>query len=146
MPHITDPNEPYFKDGAWGWDGAVWRKLPLVWGYSDVLVQGLYANNVGAGLYTYNFPAVPAGEVWVVTRVATYAIQTDPTHALIVAVINAVEAALYMQPHTTGNSTHHVETDTILNEGDNIRIQWYACLAGTDIRASVVGYKMLIAE
>lgn len=190
MPAITDPNEPYFKDGIWGWnaagnlwmplavdpgtgylyvlprgvlevhqdtpadmqvgthgwDGAAWHKLAMVWGYSDVLAQGLYANNVGAGTYTYNFPAVPAGEIWVVTRIATYSVQTDPTYALIAGVINALEAVLYFQPHTTANSTHHVDTDTILNEGDNIRVSWYSCLAGTDIRASVVGYKMLIAE
>ena len=67
MPGITDPNQEYFKDGTWSWDGTQWRKAGLLFGYKSQLMAQVYVPNAVVGANTMLGAAVPVGELWVLT-------------------------------------------------------------------------------
>ena len=39
MSGPTAPAEAHFDKGSWGWDLTQWRKLGLLWGYTDRLAE-----------------------------------------------------------------------------------------------------------
>lgn len=65
----VQPTEPYFNKGLWGWSGSQWRKLSLLWGYTDRLAETVAHVKVGGGNYVMAVGTVPAGEVWTVNAV-----------------------------------------------------------------------------
>jgi len=168
MTGITDPSEEYFKDGLWGWatntweklissggslvtalhgwDGSVWRKLPLVFGFSNILAFRTSAVISGANGYIYS-AAVPAGEIWVVTNIGVadivtattrnrIAIRHSGTNLAIADVVDAFGIALYAT--WSGHA--------YLGYQDLIRADFAGGLAGDVCYIDVIGYKMLIAE
>ena len=51
---------------AHGYDGALWRKLPLLWGYTGIVGSTTSWTSDGTSPYTLSSAVVPDGEVWVV--------------------------------------------------------------------------------
>lgn len=72
MSWPTDPAEQFFGRGGWGWDGTAWRKLAMVWGYTDTYAESIQENSDVAGTYQMELATVPAGEVWRVEAVGLY--------------------------------------------------------------------------
>lgn len=168
MPYITDPNEPYFKDGIWGWaatlwqrliseggrlftalhgwDGADWHRLPMLWGYSDTYSETFLVNNVPAAHYVMNFSQVPAGQIWVVTNFTAYCIQNLATGIGLYAYIDGIGILLdWVVPGVAGVPVVFHGSVT-LAEDDYLRATFYNCAANDDVRGFACGYKMLIAE
>ena len=144
MP-ITDPTEQYFKDGTWGWDGSQWRKLPIVWGYSDRYAEYLSTNDATAGNNYLTGTLVPVGEVWVVTNLLLLNVGSATV---------ATQGELY--DGTTGFIVHRVSApasgaiiewqgQVYLKAGDRMRATFYSCSLGDNLRATFLGYKMKVA-
>lgn len=165
---ITDPAEEYFKDGLWGWatsvweklvssggllftalhgyDGSAWRKLALVWGYSDVYGEWEQETNVSAGNNTLTFSTVGAGEIWVVTGFSAFCAQTNITRVELRASVGGTAIRIKQAPYGTANQTVDWAGVLVLKEGDELTVLFTACSLNDDIFASAWGYKMSIAN
>ena len=146
MTLITDPTQPLFKDGLWGWDGNTWRKAPIPWGYRAAYWDRLDADDVGAGNYNIDLSTVPAGEIWVLTSLAAYALQANPTHIFLSVVHGGTLYYLKRVAYATALLTVDVQCHVVLEPGDKARATFAACAAGDDLRAFAAGYKMKIDE
>lgn len=142
--HQTTPAD--MRTGSHGWDGAAWRKLPMVWGYYDVYSEVEAANDVGAGDATLTFSTVPDGEVWVVTDFAGLAHQDDPATVRLQASIGGTVVWLKCGPCDAAFVTVDLQGHIVLKKDDFLRVVFGSCLAGTDVRAYASGYKMKVAE
>jgi len=146
MSGITDPSEAYFKDGLWGWDGSVWRKLPLLWGYSAAYNEAETEENVAAGSPMLTFSTVDTGEVWVVTSISARCKQDSPSRVELTAIMGGVYKYLHVAAYPTAWLTVDWQGHVVLEENDHVRVIFRDCVLNDDIDAWAVGYKMKIAE
>jgi hypothetical protein len=146
MTGITDPTEPLFKDGGWGWDTSQWRKLPLLWGYSAKYQEAVLDSNMGAGDSGLEGSAVPAGEVWLVKHLSAFVVSATCTKIRFRAYKSPDynQLADFVSP-TTGVIVHLV-CEVVMDEGTEMRAQFYDMTSGDDARFYISGYKMKIAE
>jgi len=146
MPGVTNPAEAFFKDGAWGWDLTKWRKLPLVFGYTDRWQEDLSETLVGDQNWSGNTVAVPAGYIYVAqfmhfqnnggARGARY--MAFRVGAVIHHCAYTLAPPQYVPDIWNGGIP--------MKEGDYIAMYQGSCLDGDAIKAGVWGYKMAIAE
>ena len=144
MPHITDPNEPYFKDGVWGWDGAAWRRLNLLFGYHAPYSEYIAVNNVPAGNYDMHFSVVPAGEVWVITALYAICNQALADGIVFSPTIGGTTVSLVQHKPAAASIGFNWSGWLTLRQGDFARFVFCTCALNDDVRGSVAGYKMLI--
>jgi len=145
MPGITDPNQEYFKDGTWGWDGTRWRKLALVFGYSDIYGETVFNAAAAAGTNYLTFSTVPAGEVWVVSNFTVTASDASPTVAYLDAYIDGAIRPMRRIPYTVANNTADWQGMLVLDAGCYLRGGFTTCGVGIYIAAYACGYKMKVA-
>jgi len=146
MSGITNPAEPYFKDGLWGWDGTVWRKLPLVWGYSSQVAETLGETKDGNGDFTADSATVAEGEVWVVQHVFLVNWSGVRGGIYLEAIISGGIYLLAHQEVPVARTGVYWTGELTLKEDDGIRVVQAGCVDKDVIWAGVVGYKMGIAE
>lgn len=146
MPDIIDPTEPFFKDGTWGWDGTQWRKLPLLWGYSDRWSEANDAAASGAGDISAPTVAVPAGSVYVLQACSAFH-NAGVTKIIYISVVTSETIIELLWPTTTAHLARILWGGTlVLKEGDYVRATVFAPGDGKKAFIRVHGYKMSIAE
>jgi len=140
MPGITNPAEPFFKDGVWGWDGSDWQKAGIFLNYSDRYAVNLGQVGVAGGLYSATSGAVPAGKVYVINSVS----MNNQTGARGAAVVHFRVAGLYATVAFTLAPLQYEPTvwngAVALKQGDFIQVQQLATVAGDTIIACGLGY------
>ena len=142
---ITNPAEEFFKDGGWGHDGSQWRKLALLWGYSDVYKEAKSNTNADVGTNYLLFGAVPAGEIWIVTNAVAYNSITAGCSIALAPVVNASAVVIRYTIFITLTRYTDWQGWCVLKAGDYFRVGFYNCVAGDDIYAHVIGYKMAVS-
>jgi len=146
MSGVTDPASPYFKDGQWGWDGTVWRKLPLIFGLSEAYRESEVNLNAGAGVNILTASTVPEGEVWVVTHIVAF--NTVTNSSVVILQVYDGSTIYYLRrlltPGVGGEVIH--SAPIYLEQDDRVQAEFRGCVAGDDIFMTVYGYKMRIAE
>lgn len=143
---ITNPKEPYFKDGIWGWDGSVWRKLPMVWGYSELAGEDLKNTNLPAGLSVLEGTAVGTGEVMVVAQVEFFYLGTAPDRIDCRAYGTPGTPILLARASPVPGDYYYTHCFQILAEGHTMRATVKGATAGDAFYFRYSGYKMKIAE
>lgn len=130
----------------YGWDGSEWRKLPLLWGYSEQYLESEINTGDGSNL-TQNFSTVPAGEIWIVTAFTAYAHDGDHASRVIMFLYDG-GSSYYLKflPSLAAGTSIEAPTPIIMEEGDQLRVTWVSAANGDSFRSYAVGYKMLIAE
>lgn len=146
MPGITNPAEPYFKDGVWGWDGSAWHKLPMLFGYSDVWSEVKNSLNVAAGDLVVYFDTIDPGQVVVVTNFNLRCAQNNATWVELRAVIDGTIVALKAQGTIVANDSVSIQCHVVLKEGDKLGYRYVGATLNDDFHASACGYVMEIAE
>jgi len=146
MSGPTDPAEAHFDKGSWGWDLTQWRKLPLVWGFSDVWDEN-FGGTADGVLYGRISSTPAAGQVFVLQGVS-YTNCTEESDEVTlylnrasgawVVVAYAGPLARFIPLLFTGM--------LVLGPGDTLVLWATGVNVGNDIRAGLVGYKMAIAE
>ena len=144
MGGITNPTEEYFKDGCWGWDGTRWRKLNLLWGYYDRLVDQQVNLNAAAGVNFLNHPAVPAGEVWVVTGCSAVDVNTATRIQLGMTCGAAAPVVYDYGTPMAGSWVATPAINIVLKAGDLMWTLFVACTLNDDIYSNIWGYKMRV--
>jgi len=146
MSGITDPKEAYFKDGIWGWDGTVWHKLAMVFGYSDRWAENAEGAATGAGNAVAVTAAVPAGYVYVLQQAEAFhdaaaaveLLVTPTVGALLCGLVHELAAAAWVHYSWTGS--------LVLKAGDRIVATATAPGDGKKVHLHTWGYKMKVAE
>ena len=129
-----------------GWDGSAWRKLPLVFGYSDRYLEKEAEANVAAGTHSLTFTTVPAGEIWVIQSFTGRCKQNTLTGIQLVALGDATGAVLKQCKPALAGDTVGWSGDLVLKEDDGLMATFLNCALNDDIYSEAWGYKMLIAE
>ena len=140
----TQPTEQYFDKGLWGYGGTQWRKLPLLWGYTDRLLLQGSTTTATAGTNIFTLATVPAGQVWVVTGVSMMDVNTafgagvDAYFTDGVATVKAWYAGVAAQWQTWDN------TFLVLKAAEYLKVYFTGCALNDDLYANVWGYKMAV--
>lgn len=143
---ITDPQEDYFKDGLWTWDGSRWRKQPLIFGYSDQYIE--YQTDTGDGTtLNQDFSTVPSGEIWVITSFSCY--PYSGAHADLVWIggrFGGVGHAFKAAPSLAQYTSLCLDHKLILKAGDYLRVSWRNAANGDTFFSYANGYKLNLDE
>jgi len=138
----TQPTEQYFDKGLWGYDSTQWRKLSLVWGYTDRLADQESLADAAAGTNTLVHTTVPAGEVWVITGGSVIDAQTAATCSFL-AVLGGVGFFIYSYGTLTPwRYSAMPACHFVLKAGDYVQSEFGSCVLNDDLVSNVWGYKM----
>lgn len=146
MSGITNPAEEYFKDGLWGWDGSAWRKLPLLFGYSDGWGESASGTASGAGDASADTTEVPAGYIYVLQAVSAYHNAGANKEVTITANVSGVNVILFNDLAAVTGTWYPVICNVVLKEDDFVNAYVAAPGDGKICYLRVGGYKMKIAE
>ena len=146
MPGVTNPAEAFFKDGNWGWDGTVWRKLPMVWGYSEHYAERKLNLNAAAGTNVLNGSVVPAGEVWVLEICGAFDVNTAPSRMIFTVTDGVTFAPFYRDDTPVVYVTSSWTGRIALTEGCYVQVVFFDCVLNDDLYVDLWGYKMKVAE
>jgi len=142
----TDPALPTFKGGTHGWDGTQWRKLPLVWGYTDRLAKLITHRMIEDATYWMEVYKCPAATVAVINITASVNASSTTTqqHWLY----NGVDSLMIKVFSSPGAGTWCLNDNInyVLKTGDKLLIQFLAAAQDDDLWGEIWGYEMAIAE
>jgi len=142
MAWPTSPAEQYFGRGQWGHDGTQWRKLRLLFGYTDTLrIRKVEANAV-AGTNVLESSAVPAGEIWVVSLVRGWDAISAVGTSNIGVVTGGVNYPLDDQVAPAAGADARFTGSLVLKEGDKLRFTVWGATAGDVLYLIGLGYEM----
>lgn len=137
-----NPAEEYFERGLWGYDGTQWRKLALLWGYTDRWIEAVEDAANGGANATILTTAVPPGYVYVLEGIHAY---HDAAAAKDLAVyLYGDSTILYLYPQASTDPDVYFTWDgrITLGEGDRVGAIAYAAGVGKKVYLAVWGYKM----
>ena len=141
---ITNPSEEYFKDGSWGFDGSVWRKLPLIFGYTDNFVLNQYVAAAAAGTYTKVWGTVPAGEIWIVNSLLGINYSSVCSNIRFYVIQGGVTAYFMWISAPTANVAVVWNGSIVLKAGDTLNTQLSTCILNDVLNMSAIGYIMAV--
>jgi len=141
---VTNPSEASFKDGIWGFDGSVWRKLGLLWGYSDRLAEFDTHTKVGAGSALRALFTVPSGYIYVVN--ATMSKNIDKITVQNHLLYDGSDYYSVFQSTPTAVNQWQVNANLFyaLKQDDKLTFQFVSCDADDDLEFGAWGYKMRV--
>jgi len=128
-----------------GYDGANWRKLQQLWGYTVWWYEKMGEIKAGNGTFQKDSVAVPANYIYVLQ----FAQLSNETGA---RGMSRIIFRLTASSHTAAYELTPVQYQPItfvgnvtLKQGDYIRFQQLSCTDGDAIQACVAGYKMRVS-
>jgi len=142
---ITDPSQEYFKDGSWGWDGSQWRKLPLVFGYSERWAEHAEGAAVADGDAEAATGVVPPGYVYVVQATQTWHTAATDKECFVEVRDNDLGVILDYYAASAAYVYHCWGGGVVLSAGDSVRVVALAPGDGKYVAVNVWGYKMKVA-
>jgi len=144
MSGPTDPSEAHFDKGQWGFDGTVWRRLQLLWGYYDRWAEDLGGTKSGAGTYQAQTTVVPAGYVYVLQCVSLVndGGSRGRTRFFLMGGVNYVCLAAAVTPAQFVPLVWNGGVP--LKEGDSVLVQMVSCLDADVLYGGAWGYKMRV--
>ena len=146
MSGPTDPAEAHFDKGSWGYVGGVWRKLPVVWGYSAIWDENLGGVATGA-VYSQGTSAIPATEVRVLQSFSIRNTSGSSTNVTIyISRASGSYVVLLYQAAVAANVPVYVNGAFLMGAGDLIAGYLDGLQVNDVIQIGLTGYKMAIAE
>ena len=142
---ITNPGEPYFKNGGWGWNGSEWVKLGVVWGYSAVYQESAVNNDAAAGTNYLSGAVVPAGEVWVLTNIIVWDLATANSYINLMLHDGVNVHVIHRKKGPTADVAEEWSGHVYLQAGDKLYCGFYGCALHDVLSMTGFGYKMKVA-
>lgn len=146
MPGITNPAEPFFKDGIWGWIDDAWHKLPMVWGISEGYSQQVYIAAASAPNDDASGTPVGAGEVLVVEAITCTDRDKITTYNLMSAVVGGITLSLAEGVQPAVDRFLFWSGRLTLTQGDYVQANFVGVDDDDRLILRYSGYKMKIAE
>ena len=127
-----------------GYDGTLWRKLPMTWGYSDRWSQRLDHTKVGDGDYEMSFTAVSEGYVHTLNAVISRNSSTQGQHEYLLW-----DGSYWYPIHPYGSPAANVfrisgYLSYVMKKDDFLKITFRSCTNGDVLTGLLWGYKMKI--
>ena len=143
---ITDPSEPLFGGGSWGWHGTQWRRAPLPWGYYDSWRDTYYGTLSAGGMFYFYTTAVPSGYVYVLERASLHN-DSGARGWMYIGLKTAgiIHIMAYFVPSTSYEPITLQGPMTVV-QGEQIVFFQDAVVAGDTMRAIATGYKLKLDE
>lgn len=142
---ITDPNQLYFKNGLWGFDGSVWRSLSLLFGYQDVVRDQTLVASAAAGFNVLDSAAVPSGEIWIVTGIGAMDSTSSPAYVSLMLHSGLTDYRFKTQLTPAVSEVVSASGWFPLKAGENVRATMGGVTAGDSIRLDVIGFSMPVS-
>ena len=146
MSGPTDPAEAHFDKGSWGWDLTQWRKLGLLWGYTDRLAERAFDLDAAAGSNTLSLGAVPSGEVWSVSLLTAVDWTSAVTGITVQLFVGADDYYLGLRGVTAAAVSVEIQGPIIAKTGDILRVNMGGCTLHDVLAFYVNGYKMAVGQ
>ena len=144
MNGVTNPAEEYFKDGTWSWNGSVWVKDNLPFGYRDRWAEQIGGTKSGDGAWYAATAAVPAGYVYV-AQFMFLRNSSGARGARYFAFKSGASSFFVGYTLTPAINIPDIWSGAVLlKEGDTIYMYQSSCLDGDVILAGAWGYKMKV--
>jgi hypothetical protein len=145
MAGPTNPIEEHFDKGQWGFDGTLWRKLNLLWGYNDRWLEQVVNLAAPLGWAYLDSAAVPPGYVYIAHATAGVNQVTNPAHVAHGINIGGARYWFNTVP-TPGINVYACWTAVqVFKVGDKGTVGFEGCAAGDILVAQWFGYMMKVA-
>jgi len=132
--------------GVMGWDGSAWRKLPMLWGFTETVADRQFDTDADAGTNDLTFTAPAGGEVWVITNVAFRNRGSVCSSIVVTAYVAGATPPLVVEYSPVANQWDTHAIHCVLEYGDSLMIRFNDCTALDYIEAQMIGYSMSVAE
>ena len=144
MSGPTQPTEQYFDKGNWGFDGSQWRKLGLLWGYTDRWLEQVVIADAAAGDNFLDATAIPAGYVYVASVIAGVDTTSNPAEILFGIKIGGAYYYMKRVPLPGVNVYGEWSGAGIFKAGDKPTVVMTGCTLHDVLVANYWGYKMAV--
>lgn len=142
---VTQLTSGELLTGIHGWDGANWRKLPLVWGFSSQYREAVDKTDASADSDGLTTTPVAAGEVWVITNIACYDLNTALTKIEVDIYDGVTRTRLGSKVTVPASEVYAISGLYPLIQDDYVQVTFTGTVLNDDISVHIVGYKMKIA-
>jgi len=132
--------------GICGWDGSAWRKLPLVWGYSDRWVEYVTSTASGGGNASVDSAAVDTGLVHVLQFCAVRHNAGANKHVEAYLKSLTEYIPLFQDLAAVTDTWYPFTVNGVLKATDRVSAIVVAPGDGKAIYLRMWGYKMKVAE
>ena len=146
MSGPTDPAEAHFDKGLWGWDLAQWRKMPMIWGYSDRWAEVAVGTSTGGAATNAETTPVPAGYVYVLNYWTVVHTDTVVRSSFLTLAVGNVEVYLLKDTAMIQDIEQYGAVSAVLKEGDTARFVVWGLTEGKYAILNVWGYKMAVGQ
>lgn len=126
------------------YDSSSWIKSPILWGYTDTVVETVYEPNALLGLNTLVFTAVDEGYIHKIAGVSVRNANSGCTIVPYVRLSNQDIPVGTQTAVTASNTFVFPIIDVTLKEADKMKVLFYGCTALDDLYAHIWGYKMKV--
>ena len=132
--------------GLHGWIGGAWKKAPIPFGISGSVYRFWMNTALAAGNVVVDDTAVPAGEVWVITRIGKRYDGTSPTNFNSAVISGAISATVSEQFAPVSAQWYFDTLNLVLFPGDILRVGIVGATLNDDLYASAAGYRIDIDQ
>lgn len=146
LPTILDPTTSDTFTRLQGWDLTNWRKLPLLWGYTDNLLETDANPTAPAGTNILSCGPAGSGYVWVVHTACALDATNNPTRISIEITSGGTRYRIIQVSGPGANVSVNVEGHFIVKAGDSIQARFTGVVLNDAISFWVTGYKMKVNE
>lgn len=112
---------------AHGYDGTLWRKLALVWGYSARLAEVDSRTQSGGGNELVELYTVPSGYIAILNATMSRNRDTITTHEHILVADSTEYAIKIYVNNPVGSTAINDNVKYVLSEDDVFQVRYYAC-------------------
>jgi len=140
----TNPSEEHFHRGLWGFDGNVWRKLQLLFGFGGVVEGSVSNTSLDAGANTLPGDTVPSGEIWIIENIAVTYVGTPPTSFRVAAIGLAGGITLFTESSVVSGVYTSWGGRVTLQAGDHLAAIVAGATDGDALYFHYAGYRMEI--
>jgi hypothetical protein len=128
-----------------GWVNGAWNKLPMLFGYSDIVYQNWGTNNLPAGDSNYDSSAVPSGKIWIITNLAMGYTGTTPTNITMRINRSGVYPLIFRQTSPVSNVWYDRQGWWVLKSGDKLNVDVSGATSSNALWAQAIGFAVDIA-
>lgn len=131
---------------VYGWDLSNWRKLPILWGFMDRLVDNFDTTIGGANVNIYS-SAVPTGYIWIIQCISVRNASAGPTNYTMFMRANGSQASFFHDEQGLAQWRAAIYNgEFVLKAADDIGVNVVGGAAGNNIQARLWGYTMKVNE
>lgn len=137
MPTLLNP-------GIYGYDGATWRKMGLIWSYNDTIGQKISEASDVAATFWLQTADPDAGEVWRVLGLSVYRSVNVPTLVRVQVHRGGADDNIQDVIPTVNSQYFSFPIDIVLKEGQYLRAGFAGATIGETCELTYWGYQMAV--